>query len=178
MIIARDNRVGIDAAIYRLQTLLNENLTWLGTNIYGRIYRNKDSEGKFHPETWIEGDEYSQVFVNDNNAGNVGFYVKDVRTITSGIMEADIEIIFTVDVTGIYGTELRDDEKALLEASQILVKAITKGFTINDSNNVKINNEKVFADFDRESIAYRDMQPYFNFSISGKLEYSINLCLK
>ena len=176
MIIARNNRVGIDKAIFRLQTLLDENLTWNDTNIYGRIYRN-NIEGKFYPETWVDGNEYSQVFVNDNHAGLIGFYVKDVRTIGSGIMEADVEIIFTVDVTKIYDTELRDDEKALLEVGQILVNASSKGFTIDDSSNVKINNEKVFADFDRELITYRDMQPFFNFSICGELEYSTNLCL-
>lgn len=176
MIITRPNLTGIDKAINRLQALIENNLTWNDANIYGRIYRNKVND-KFVPEVWVSGNEYSQVFVDDNHAGLVGFYVKETRTISSGIMEADIDIIFTVDVTKIYDSQLREDEKALLEVGQILVNAATKGFTLDDSNNVKINNEKVFADFDRESIAYRDMQPFFNFSFSGKLKYSINLCL-
>ena len=49
---ARSNRVGIDQAIYKIQSLLDDNLTWSDYHIYGRIYRNK-YDNVFIPESFI-----------------------------------------------------------------------------------------------------------------------------
>jgi hypothetical protein len=174
-IYARSNRVGIDQAIYRIQNLISNNLTWLDAHIYGRIYRNQNADSLFIPESFETGKEYKEIFVNDKKAGIVGFYVKDTRQSAENIHIASLDIICTVDVLRIYGSTLREDEKALLEMQNILLSA--RSFGLTEINEVNTGNQSVFADFDKERIKFRDMQPFANFSFSCELQFNTNLCL-
>jgi len=174
-IYARSNRVGIDQAIYRIQNLINDNITWVDTHIYGRIYRNrKNKDSIYIAESYESGKEYTQIFVDDNKGGIVGFYVKNSREVNQNTIIADVEVICTVNIETIYTSSLREDEKALIEMNQLLQKAHNMGLTINEVNT---KNDVVFTDFDKENIKFRDMHPFFNFSFSGTLEYKANLCL-
>ena len=171
MIYAKAIPYGLDATIKRLQQHLDTylSLIWAGTfEIFGKIQRTETESGII-PEAYSSGNEYIQVFVNDNVACTIGFDLID-RTIDS-VKKATVDVIFTLNLEEIHEDTLRNDEKALLEAQKVIEKSgLTKVIL------VKEGIKEVFSNFQYENIKYRDMQPWQVFSFRCELMYFDNLC--
>jgi hypothetical protein len=168
MIYLKDNPVGIDASIDVIQKKLDKKLTWLDFDVYGRLYLNHKENG-IVAEAYVGGDEYCEVFVDDNRA-KIGFVVGDKRE-GGMIQTAFVDIVCSADSNRIYNKGSRYDEEAMLE----VVKAVYgSSFEVID---VKTGNvDTVFNFMDTRKLRYRDMQPFVNFSIHCKVNYFNNVC--
>lgn len=154
---------GLEVPVGKMQTMFDNNLSWLGTNnIYGIIFRNQSPEGLI-PEAWITDTEYKNIFNNDNTTSQIGFLPLD-RNITTH--NATVKIIVTVNLEVAYGATTRDNERAYLEVEYIIEKRhrIIEG-------SFKQGIAEVFAGFRTDNIEYLDMQPWDCFSFEVEMSY-------
>jgi len=170
MIHLKNNPVGVDVPIQKCQVILDENLSWNGYEIYGRLYTNTKNNKKII-EYFKGGIEYTEAFVDDSTA-KIGFIVSPLREGFQGNI-AEIYLICSADLTKIYGSQLREDEKAIMEIASIVQKV--SGFKIIDIKSGNISD--IFSQFmDTSTITYRDMQPFVNFYLHCKVNYLNNFC--
>jgi hypothetical protein len=170
MIFTKDNPIGIDAPIKRLQLKLNG--LW-DADVYGRVYLNS-KEGVI-AEAYISNNSYKDIFVEKgkNVIGFVDLGIIDFDK-TGKVQTASIDVVFTLDLSTIvplYSTLVRNDEEALQSALNVIQK--TSGWAINSVR--KGNIKTVFNFMDTSKITYRDMQPYFNFAVNCKVNFLNNL---
>ena len=167
MIFAKTTPYGLDAQLKRVQNYLNSNLPWAGTlAIYGKIQPTlRDKE--VIPEVYISGKEYRDMFIDDKYSAEVGFIVKD-RTFENFKPVAKVDVVFTVDLSKIYATALREDELCLIDAKE----ALKKSMLINSITKIKTGIDEVFNGFDKDRIKHRDMQPWFVFSFETEISYN------
>lgn len=174
MICAKNNRVGIDAKIYLLQTYLDAKLNAIWNSpivIYGRVYANQKETGAI-PEVWNENNDYRQIYFNDKNAATVCFIVTERNIQTKGNVKANIDIVFLINVKQTLGTSQRSDELAMLQ----VIDLIRKSQLAKTSGEIKEGIANVFSGFNVDAIKFRDMQPYAVFSIPCEIHYNENLC--
>lgn len=178
MIFAKSTRYGLDTKIYRLQEVLQDELPWFDNvadadvEIYGKLYRNIDSNGNTIAEAYVSGNEYTQVFVNDKVAATIGFLVTGNRNLTDYVNSANLDIVCSVRLDKIYGANTRDDEKALFE----LIKVIRTDNSVLGVNEAREGIANVFSGFYTESIRFNGMQPWYVFAVNVDVEYVNDLC--
>lgn len=164
MIVANDILYGIDKRIYNIQYALEKLILWPDIYIYGRIYRTQIENG-FRPEI-NDHNEYIPIFNDDKVNNEIGFYVKS-RTYNGFQNDAEIDVIFTLNLNEIKET----DEQVLCHAQKWLLNT---GF-VHSVSNINTKLETVFADFNIENIKYRDMRPFFIFSLTCLIDYEANI---
>jgi len=171
-LIYKDTTYGIDKIIKSIQTNLQNKLSWLGAvNIYGKLQRTERESG-FLYEYWTSNRDYTEVFINDKLAGVMGFVVRNPRRINGYYIEADVDVISTIDLTKIYNNTRRDDERALNELKDILQGSVY----VQQLNEIRENISNVFSDINTDLIKYRDMQPYYVFAINLTIKYNEDDC--
>jgi len=171
-VIAKITAYGLDKIIKLIQTNIDNKLRWLDTvNIYGKVQRTEKEEG-FYPEVWSSENEYKEIFIDDNVGAIIGFYVKSPRTIDGYYKDVEVDVICTCDLKKIFGNTNRDDERAFNELFDILASTTY----VDSLNSMKEGIENVFTDFDTSLIKYRDMQPFYVFSININIRYSSDDC--
>ena len=169
MIFVKTNPYGIDDKLKRIQSYLDDNLSWNGTlEIYGKVEKTL-REKSVIPEAYKSGNEYKEIFFNDKVSCTIGFLVKD-RMITNNRLSANVDIIFTVNLKKIYSTTIREDELCLIDAKQ----AIKKSLLVDSINKIKVGIDEVFNGFDKDRINSRDMNPWFVFSFETEISYNEN----
>lgn len=174
MIYRRLDKYGLDVPIDRMQTFLDSHLNWSDKHVYGRIDSNDGKSDSTQngasfkvPEWWIKGDEYEDIFLDDKKGAVIGFNVTDRR-----LNSASIDIIFSIRLDKIYGTNVRNDEKCLVEVIQSIGSGVC-GFVLDD---LVTGVKDTFEGFDITRYPFRDMQPYFNFALKCTLNFKENYC--
>lgn len=169
MIYKSEILTGIDVNINRLQTKLNSNLSW-GANIhiFGRIRENKRNNNTIF-EAYISNGEYTEIFIDDKKTSVIGFLVDKKRDLPSN--EMTVTIIVSVYLPNAYNDSLQHDEHAIMD----VVRILRNSGLINVS---EINTDfyQIFSVFDIKRIEYRNMYPFVNFAITGKMRF-VEKCL-
>ena len=173
MVIAPDNLHGIDKQIKRVQDYLSDSFADIWANtiaVYGRAIETEGTNGKVL-EVWTGKKDYKQLFINDKQSAVIGFKVID-RNIDSDRLKATVDIIFSVNVNDVLGTNEYLDEKVLMQAYQMINKCgYTEGVT-----EIKTGIDNVFAGYYTENIKHRDMAPFHIFSFTTQIEYFASIC--
>lgn len=169
MIYTPEILTGIDVNINRLQTKLNSNLLW-GANIhiFGRIRENKRNNNTVF-EAYVGNGEYTEIFIDDKKTSVIGFLVDKKRDLPSN--EVNVTIIVSIYLSDAYNDSLQHDEHALIDIVRILRNS---GLIIVSEINTDFY--QIFSGFNIKRIEYRNMYPFYNFSITGKMRF-VEKCL-
>ncbi|TAN17234.1 MAG: hypothetical protein EPN37_07210 [Chitinophagaceae bacterium] len=188
MLVLKDNPTGIDQPIQRLQSWLYPRLktVWnIGDNewmSYGRVYKNQDVKG-YIPEVYVGGNEYKEVFFDDNYPVISFLGMEDKRQIDVSD-NAQAYIIFQVDLSVLKpAIGHRGDEEVHMDVLNQF-KTPVFGFKLSG---IETGIENVFSEFrlykrhtgqmtNTESIKYRDMHPLHCFKVTFNLKYKNNNC--
>jgi hypothetical protein len=169
MIYTPEILTGIDVNINRLQTKLNNNLQWgANVHIFGRIRENKRNNSTIF-EAYTGGGEYSEIFIDDKKASTIAFLVDKKRELPSN--EVIVTIIVSVYLPDAYNDSLQHDEHAIVD----VVRILRNSGLINVSE-VNTDFYQIFSAFDIKRIEYRNMYPFVNFSVTGKMRF-VEKCL-
>lgn len=172
-IFSAPEQVGIDSKIYRIQLFLSKYFSdlWYGDHeYYGRLYKTQGENGN-HPEAWVGGKDYKEVFVNDKKALVVGF-IEQSREIRGRELYATISVVFTGNINLLLNTTDRKDERIFLQIYQ----GLRKSMLIESVSNPKRGVEDVFSGFIVDGLKFRDMHPFFCFSFDIEIQYTENIC--
>lgn len=165
-IYAKANPVGLDAKIHRVQQKLSDWLEWENIDIYGRLYVEKNDKNEKVALAYLSSGEYSEIFFDDKKAAVFGFFVSDTRNGVN-MTEVPVELVCSCNLNALYDTTERMDEEVLTEVSRII-----KFITLRpNERNIKTGLDNVFSRIDTNRIRFRDMHPWFNFSIGFDLVY-------
>jgi hypothetical protein len=162
-IYAKQNPVGIDKQILKLQRKVDE-LTWGNIDVYGRVYINERNGVKV-AEAYVGGD-YKEIFVDDRKTAVFGFLVGETRS-GLNMIKANVELICSCNLSKIGVATERNDEEVLLS----VLKIIKYNTLFDNEREIKTGLENVFSQVSTEQFKFRDMQPYFNFSIGFDIVY-------
>lgn len=167
------NPKGIDRAIQTIQTYLFDNLGWGDIDVYGRVFKNINKEGKLVAEAYKGNNEYIDVFTNDSKNGSVFFIESDVHNSKEGIRFSNsLKIVFMVNLKKVLpGIVHRADMEAEFKAIELLRK--THRFSFEKMGK---GIKESLGEFYTEGIKTDDMQPYHVFSITGEVTYTVS-CL-
>jgi len=189
MLILRDTPKGIDQPIQRLQKLLYDRLSakW-GLNgdqywqAYGRAYKNQAQVG-YLPEVYVGGNEYREVYYDDNFAVISFFTISDRRTFEVG-METSVAWIVSLDLTRVKPVRAdRVDEEVHADVLGEL-RVPRFGFTLTG---LQTGIDNVYREYElyrqssgqvsnTDSIKYRDMHPLHVFRVDMNLIYQNSNC--
>lgn len=171
----RTSTVGIDTVVQSIQNDVYSNLVlkW-GSEIdgYGRVYKNKNSDGEIKPEYYLGEKEYKQVYHNDGIIATFFF-------VDSGSHKTEDEYVYTTDSKFVFMVNLekafvgdtdRSDEKAHRDVLEILRNVAHERFTITG---VEKGVDNVLSEFDTKGIKFHDIHPYHCFSVDMNLSYYI-----
>ena len=179
MIFTKTTTYGLESKIARIQAYLNINLPWFNNvndediEIYNKIQptkRIREEREVIIPEVFAGGKDYKNPFINDRVSGTIGFLVTD-RNVDLQVRTATLRVIFTVCLTDIHANDLREEERALLEAERVL----RNSGLVNVTDAIEYIPD-VFAGSSQVEIRYRDMQPWYVFAIVCNTTYSDDLC--
>lgn len=126
-IVLKPSPVGVDVMVNVIQNALYKakvtNGAWTNYKSYHRAYKNETSEG-IRPEVFTgSGNEYRDVFNNDDFTATSFFLISDETEISDGMYTADISIIFQVNLDLLYPSSvLRFDEEFKNEIDGVLKK--------------------------------------------------------
>ena len=163
MINIKDNPVGIDKVIQKIQQRLYDKLGY-NMNSYGRIYlRKRDNKTIV---THFKGKDYKEVILNTSDIVSF-FIVKDNTDIKNGDLTTDVDIVFFIDLKKVKpNIPHRADEEIRVEILNIL------NDTVYNANSFTKDDDAV-TDFHTELI---NMQPYHFLRFKGSLVYTDNNC--
>jgi len=162
MLYCKENLIGLDKSIYYVQKSLDENLRWQNIDIYGKCELTERSGGKVL-EYYKGKNEYIQPFFNDKINATIGF--EFVSFEHENVMKANVNLICTCNLNKLYSNNDREDQKAIMQVRSVLRKSkYTKDIT-----SVKVGIDEVFRNYDKTKFLYRDMNPFFVFSIGLSL---------
>lgn len=158
------NPIGIDKVLYKLQLKINE-LEWDNIDVYGRFYINERNEKKI-AEAYIGDGEYKEVLLDDLKIAVFGFFVGDTRS-GLNMIKTPVDLVCSVDLSRIGVSTDRNDEEALRE----VVRIIKRNTLLSHERDIKTGLDNVFSRISTEQFKFRDMHPYFNFSIGFDIVY-------
>jgi hypothetical protein len=181
MLITKDNPVGIDNAIQKLQTIIHTALVsrWgvsADYECYGRCYRNKKDDG-YVAEIFTSGKDYKDAYWNDTLTALSFFGVSDKVDNDTGSAKAQVHLVFFVDLSKIKpAIAHRADE----EVRQDVINAIgpfLNGFTYLGYETGIDNVLREYPGSRRsEGLKAVDMQPVHCFRIRLSLIFQNNNC--
>lgn len=168
------NPVGIDKRLLQFQTALN-GLSWTNTEVYGRLYITEKTINKDVikiAESYSLSGEYVEVFIDDTKNAVFGFIVGDSLNADSIRITVPVKLICSCNIDAIYGSTERKDEEAMLTVLKVISSLIPN----SDERDIKKKMSDVFSEISVEKLRFRDMQPWFNFSIGFNLSYTNTNC--
>jgi hypothetical protein len=118
MLYVKENPVGIDIPIQNFQKFLYKKLCekWGDFECYGRAYRNQKDNG-YIPE--IYNGEYKDVFFDDKVSALSFFNVSDMQKQLMSQREADVSLIFCVNIQKVKNIKHRADEEVRIDVIEI-----------------------------------------------------------
>lgn len=167
----KQNPVGLDASIQKLQVLLYTQLLpkWNELSGYGRCYINKDKDGFKTIEDYSKKNEYSGNLVYAE--GNKFFFAteKDLERTGNSFYKTSIDLFFIVNVNKVYPSIThRADEEIRLDVLKIL-----ENQSLVEVKKLVIDIDKIFNRFDYNRVD--NMQPYHVFKLElDVVEFDIN----
>lgn len=169
----KENTAGVDTPIKRIKNYLYNTLVtkWDVSNLdaYGRVYRNENRD-MVMPEYYLDNGEYKDVTLSDNKDGIIFFDIGDNHNVDGNVINVDCEIIFTLNISALYGDETRSDAEARKEAFNAL-NLFRGTFTIES---IETGLKNVYSNFRGVAGLFLDMQEFHHFKISGKINYTNN----
>lgn len=164
-------KYGIDYEIEKVKQMLLRNLKWTEVDFHGRVYKNpsKDANGLV-PEVYTSAQEYKEVLTDDLRNGLVFFSDSEKHVLKGLEMEADLSIIFILNLSKLKGDLTRRDIDVQHEVLEVLLKQ--KIFEFSELT----TGLGALKEFDTSKIQLSNMQPWHIFSITGKIKYNINNC--
>jgi len=164
-IYSKTNPIGLDLQLLRIQTRI-ESLGWENIDVYGKLYINEREKGIKVAEAHLNSGEYKDIFIDDNKSAVFGFIVDESRNNLS-MIKCNVKLICSCRLDIIYNSNERMDEEALLT----VLEKIRPHVLLPNQGGIKTGLANVFSDVSYEKFKFRDMNPYFNFSISFDLVY-------
>lgn len=161
---AKENPVGLDKRLYKLQLKINE-IGWDNIDVYGKFYINERNEIKI-AEAYVGNGEYREVLVDDRKTAVFGFLVGDTRS-GLNMIKTPVELVCSVDLSKIGESTDRNDEEAMLQ----VLKIMKYNMLLDNEKEIKTGLDNVFSSISTEQFKFRDMHPYFNFSIGFDIVY-------
>lgn len=161
---AKANPVGLDRQLYKIQQKLDA-INWNNIEVYGKMYVNKSGNDTI-AEAYVASGEYKEVFIDDRETAVFGFFVGDNRS-GLNMIRVPVELVCSCRLDKIYDSTERKDEEALLTVHKIIKKHT---FLANEGE-IRTGLENVFSRVSTERLKFRDMQPWFNFSIGFDVIY-------
>lgn len=170
---------GLDEQIGRLQDWFydtsrrNVGLPWINSSntdqfdIYGKLTQVSKTNGLVL--VWHDGKEHQSIFHNDKVTATVGFRVLE-RSVADA-MSASVDVICTVNLKELYGTDERQDERAMLEFRNTILKS---GLVFEITGH-KERNDNVFNGLDVSRFQGKDVYPRHAFAYTITLPYRNNL---
>jgi hypothetical protein len=183
MLFTRIIKSGIDAPIDGLQRLLYPNIVtaWglnadsaADYNSYSRAYRNQTEEG-YVPEVFVGGKEYKEVLVNDKIKALSFFSVGETIQFSGNQLQADVSLLFFVNLTKINASSERADETVRQQIVQMVqgIKAFGFAFT-----GIETGVDSVLRDYEglrrNPGVKFRDMHPFHCFKLNFTVRYKSN----
>jgi|JI61114BRNA_FD_contig_31_7068765_length_1685_multi_5_in_0_out_0_2 hypothetical protein len=166
----KQNPVGLDAFVQKLQVLLHTQLLskWSELNGYGRCYINQH-DGFKTIEDYSKKNEYSGNLVFSE--GNKFFFAteKDLERTGNGYYKTSIDLFFIVNVNKIYPSIAhRADEEIRIDVLNVL-----ENQALVEVKKLVIDIDKIFNKFDYNRVD--NMQPYHVFKLElDVVEFDIN----
>lgn len=170
MIYQKENPVGLDALIAKIQTRLYSDLntTWgVELEAYERCYILADNDGKKDVKRQVKNKEYELISVAEKNKF---FFIQKTKAVKEDMIffKTDLELIFILDLIKIYPNkihradlEVQNDVQSILnQFDNVYVEYIESGY---DKALVGINYEQE-----------NDMQPYCVFKFNLKVSYDMS----
>lgn len=177
MIYLRENPIGIDEEINRLQKYLYDRIIekWglQDFEAYGRVYKNKRNSLTI-PEYYISKREYKEVLLDDRLSGIMFFSAKDKTEVSGNLLIQECDIIFTFNIESLEGSNQREDEKV---KHFILSELKNYNSNVHFFNKIETGLNNVYQDYNGVSKYFRDMQEFHHFKTTVKLKYNINKCI-
>lgn len=161
---SKTNPVGLDKSLLKIQNKIND-IGWDDIDVYGHLYVINKGDRKF-AGAYIGNGEYLDVLLNDKKNAVFGFFVDDNRSGLS-MIKTPVNLICSCNLHKLFGSSERSDEEALLAVHKI-VKRIT---LIDNETGIKTGFDNVFSNLTQNTKYNRDIQPWFNFSISFDIIY-------
>lgn len=181
MNVTKTTVTGVDIPIQKYQTVLYNALktTWPITdstfNMYGRAYRNQTPDG-YTPEIYKGNDEYADSYFDDTLSGSAFWGVNEITKVTNGDVQANLFVIFMVNLDLIKPGTTRNDEEARIDTERIAMKR-DYGFFLTG---IITGIDQVFKDYSGyktvKGIKFRDMQPWHCFRLNFQVTYNIYDC--
>lgn len=167
----KNNPVGVDKHIQRIQRKLYDSLSTGNFDGYGRIYSIERS-GKHLPCWYVSDREYKEVLLSDRLDGSFFFNIDNTQQVDlSDDVTTNCEILFTVNLETMKGSNGRQDEEVIQDVLDVLQKF--KG--IFNITQVVRGLDLVYSEFRGVANYFKDLQPYFHFKVKGNLLYNINI---
>lgn len=173
MIYAKDKTYGIESKVLLIQRYLDEHLPDYWTGVTPHIYsviQSTVKDGNTIAEVYLRKDEHRQIFFDDTRNCIIAFHVNS-RSIKGSQHSAIVDVIFNVNIEKIHHNNLRETEKAIMQAYKVLKNS---GY-VYEITGIKETIKKVYSDFFTGNVNMNDMQPYFVFSITCGITYSEQL---
>lgn len=183
MIYLKENPIGIDLPLQRLQTALYNGLVqrWgileADYNCFGRVYRNQESDRGYFPEAFIEGRDYEDPLTNDRIAAT-SFFGESSRTNIVGYQaETDVHLIFCIDLSKVKpNITHRPDEECHMDILSIL----NKNSVFATVESTELWNDFIFREYNawrsQDGMKFSDMHPYHCFRVNMKMTYKNYNC--
>ena len=164
----KENSVGIDIEIERLQIFLYDNICKKfcldDFNGYGRVYKNKRN-GLIIPEYYESNRDYREVLLDDRISGTMFFNTDSEATINGTLNTQDCEIIFTFNLNSLLFKDGRDDEYI----RQYIILLLNQFDAREEQKTITTGLENVYRDFNGVAKYFYDMQDYHHFKITKEL---------
>lgn len=172
MVESRENPVGIDKVIDRIQSKIHDPLEakWGRLDVYGRVYKKTDSDGRIELERYTKKGEYKKVLFSE---GNKIFFVQGNNpTVNFGMAKNDLWAVCSLKLENDYE---REDEQAHID----LVNEIQKVLGSNSVTGLEygMNNlKRVVEDpFEYGNFKFGDIHPYHVFMVKTSVDYEITI---
>jgi hypothetical protein len=173
MLYLKDNPAGIDRPISNLQERLFKSLCskWSieakDYNCFCRAYKNQKAQGGYVPEFYMGNNEYRELFFDDAVSVTSFFAAGEKVSLVRDMYQADVSLIFSVDILKLKNSPHRADEEVRLD-----VVRLCKNIADFDLVSIETGITNVFREFSTDGIKYRDMHPLHCFRLNFKIIYS------
>lgn len=171
MLYLKEKPTGVDIPIQNLQKRLYDKLqaVWGITgdkyNAFDRVYRNQTENG-YIPEAYMGNGQYNETFIDDRYPVTSFFFVSDTVRMQNGAMQANISVIFCVNLSALKSTaKHRADEEVRLDVLELCRNYI------GEVNAVITGIDNVFREFNATSVKFRDMHPFHCFRVNMTAVY-------
>lgn len=183
MLFTRTTLKGIDKPIDGLQRMLYPKIvTAWGVvsgsssdyNSYSRVYRNQTEDG-YIPEVYTGSKEYKEVLVNDKIKALSFFSVGETIDYRGNELQANVSLIFFVNLAKINPSAERADELTRQQIIQMVQGSKAFGFSFTG---VETGIDSVLREYDgirkSQGVKYRDTHPFHCFKLNFELRYKSN----